>query len=246
MLTSRTAMRLVLAGLVVGLVGLCVARHWADRVRVSPEQETPVPTKGTESPPSSANGDAVTSSDPASHIVEIAGLTRGELVEILRGSKYSPTTRNNAANRLLNERAPDLAGELIRMLKDETESVTWRNNCVQFLRGCYEQSSVPGSEFHVQGSTSARPKPEGKAATQLETLNSKPETSVVPPLARAEILAVLLETCQSPKPELSSCALWSLAQLAAPTALTPAPPPGGEGNAGRQDARPTIDRKSVV
>ena len=88
---------------------------------------------------------------------------------------YTPTTRNNAANRLLNQRDPQLAGELIRMLKDETESVTWRNYCVQFLRGCYEQKQEP------------------------------------------VVLETLLETCQNPKPELSSCGLWSLAQLAAPT-----------------------------
>jgi hypothetical protein len=114
-------------------------------------------------------------------------------MDLLRDRLSPPTARNTAANRLLNERDPKLAGELIRMLKDETESVTWRNYCVQFLRGCYEQ---------MEGETGRRGDGEKR------------------PTGRAEILAVLLETCQNPKPELSSCVLWSLAQLAAPTAPT--------------------------
>ena len=110
-----------------------------------------------------------------------------DLRAIVSNPDCSPTARNNAANRLLNERDAKLAAELIRMLKDETESVTWRNYCVQFLRGCYQQKQEP------------------------------------------VVIEALLGTCQSPTPELSSCALWSLAQLAAPTALTRAPLPGGEG-----------------
>jgi hypothetical protein len=103
---------------------------------------------------------------------DVEAIDAAGLRKVLGDASYSPTTRNDAANRLLRERDPRLAGELIRMLNDETEDLTWRNYCVQFLRSCYEQDQQP------------------------------------------EVLKALEDTCQHKLPELSSCALWGLAQLA--------------------------------
>jgi hypothetical protein len=105
---------------------------------------------------------------------EIEALDVPGLRKVLGDPAYSPTTRNDAANRLLRERDPRLAGELIRMLNDETEDLTWRNYCVQFVRSCYEQDQQP------------------------------------------QVLKALEDTCRHKLPELSSCALWGLAQLAVP------------------------------
>jgi len=106
------------------------------------------------------------------------------LLPIVTDRSYTPTTRNDAANRLLNRGDRQLAGRLIRMLRDETEDLTWRNYCIQFLRGCYEQQTKqPTTTWGV---------------------------------SRDEILAALFEGCAYSEPELSSCAIWSLAQLASP------------------------------
>ena len=161
-----------------------VSPHMSDRAGLGPGRSTASLTSDTAAAPPAKR-------QPAARQADLNGLRVGELADIIRDRAFADVTRNNAANRLLNERDPKLAGELIRMLKDETESVTWRNYCVQFLRGCYEQKQEP------------------------------------------VVLETLLETCRNPKPELSSCALWSLAQLAAPTAPTP---PNAVGKADPKDA----------
>ena len=71
---------------------------------------------------------------------DVAELTLSELMTTLTDRTYSPTTRNNAANLLLNASDPSLAGELVRMLRDSSESATWRNYCLQFLCLSYLQN----------------------------------------------------------------------------------------------------------
>jgi hypothetical protein len=107
-------------------------------------------------------------------MAEVDAVSPNRLASILHDPNYSFTTRNDAANRLLRERDPRLAGELIRMLNDEKENLTWRNYCVQFLRSCEKREKQP------------------------------------------EVLKALEDTCRHRLPELSSCALWGLAQLAVP------------------------------
>jgi hypothetical protein len=136
---------------------------------------------------------------------DVPKLPQKALLPVVCDPSYTPATRNDAANRLLNSGDPLLAGKLVSMLRDKAENLTWRNYCVQFLRGCYEQEATrtasPSGSSLKSGTGDGSGEKEAKKSDRL---------------SNQKVADALFEASEYPEPELSSCGIWSLAQLASP------------------------------
>jgi hypothetical protein len=201
--------------LLIGLVALCalvIAIRFASSGADSPPSPSAVQNTNVSAAPAPVS--PIKPEEPKTgeqareaplRTADIPRLPNDALLSLVCNSCYTPTTRNDAANRLLNSGDLLLSGKLVSMLRDKLENVAWRNYCIQFLRGCYEQEAT---RFGNSAGNSA-PKTGGGVEG-----GGKSEKSVR--LSNEAICAALLEASEYPEPELSSCAIWSLAQLAAP------------------------------
>ena len=141
----KIAIPLVLVVLpVAAIVGLVLAwptdqspQAESKRIPGTPTPTTPSVVTGKDTDAKQATPRPVR----ANRAIRVASLPVDALLPVVCDASYTPTTRNDAANRLLNQGDRQLAGRLIRMLRDKTEDLTWRNYCIQFLRGCYEQQT---------------------------------------------------------------------------------------------------------
>jgi hypothetical protein len=101
---------------------------------------------GDQSAPT-ANKLTPTASHSPAQRVDSAALPSGLPWSVVRDPSCAPTSRNNAANRLLNERDPKLAGELIRMLKDEAERASGELYAAYAAKAAAKGGADGGSYF---------------------------------------------------------------------------------------------------